>query len=65
MDIKVLLLLDIQFECDSVLIFISNIKIYIKEINKCALYSSNDWFFSVALDFYTSATFTVLIQLLQ
>lgn len=63
MDIKVLLLLDIQFECDSV--FISNIKIYIKEINKCALYSSNDWFFSVALDFYTSATFTVLIQLLQ
>lgn len=63
MDIKVLLLLDIQFECDSV--FISNIKIYIKEINKCALYSSNDWFYSVALDFYTSATFTVLIQLLQ
>lgn len=31
MDLKVLLLLDIQFECDSV--FISNIKIYIKEIN--------------------------------
>lgn len=55
MDLKFLPLLDIQFECDCAFIF---------KFFKCAFLSSNDLFYSVSLDFSTSATFTLLILIL-